>query len=375
MTTKLVVPAQKWKRGVARGRAQLIDTGETKMKAAVIRAFGGPEQIQLEEIVTPTPGPNEVLVKVLAVGVNRLDHYVRLGQIAPTLAFPHILGSDAVGEVVELGAGASRLRIGDRVISMPGYPTNPTEVNIRPVTVAPSYSIPGIQISGTYAQYIVVPENWLLRDTTGLPIEQLAALPVALLIAIRSVQIVGEVKAGHQILIHAGASSTGIMSIQVARALGARVAATVQNEASATIAAQLGAELVIDTNKQDFVEELDKWTNGRGVDVAIDNLGGAILPRTIAAVKPLGIIVAMGFMAGTEVTFDIRNFFFTQKQLRGTLVGDIEDFAAWLAPIKEGKIQPLIDSVLPLSEAAEAHRRIANNQTQGSIVLLPWEER
>lgn len=344
------------------------------MKAAVIRAFGGPEQIRIEELPTPTPGPGQVLVKVLAAGVNRLDHYVRLGQINPNLAFPHILGSDAVGEVAELGAGVSRFAIGDRVITMPGYPTNPAEAHIRPVTTAASYAIPGTHIQGAYSQYLVISENWLLRDTSGLPVEQIAAMPVALLIAIRSVQIVGEVKAGDQVLIHAGASSTGIMSIQVARALGARVAVTVQNEPSAELARSLGAELVIDSGKEDFVQALATWTDGRGVDVAIDNLGGNILAKTIDAVRPQGIIVTMGFMAGPEVTFDVRNFFFTQKQLRGTLVGDIEDFAAWMDPIREGKIRPVIDSVLPLSEAAAAHERIAANQACGSIVLLPWAE-
>lgn len=341
------------------------------MKAAVIRAFGGPEQIRLEEIPTPKPGAGEVLVKVLAIGTNRLDHYVRLGQIAPALPFPHILGSDAVGEIVELGAGVTDFQVGERVISMPGYPTDPAEAEVRPVTAAKSYAIPGIQIPGTYAQYIVVPKQWLLRDTTGLPAEQIAALPVPLLIAIRSVQIVGEVKQGDLVLVHAGASSTGMMSIQVARALGARVATTVQSDASAKLAASLGAERVINTSETDFVEALNDWTDGRGVDVAIDNLGGDILQKTIAAVRPLGIIVTMGFMAGTKATIDVRDFFFAQKQLRGTLVGDIEDFAAWLAPIREGKIKPVVDSVMPLAHAAQAHERIANGQTQGALVLVP----
>ncbi len=341
------------------------------MQAAVIRAFGGPEQIRLEEIPTPKPGPGEALVKVLAIGTNRLDHYVRLGHIAPELAFPHILGSDAVGEIVELGAGVVDFQVGERVIAMPGYPTNPAEAAVRPVTAAQSYAIPGIQIPGTYAQYIVVPQQWLLRDTTGLPAEQIAALPVPLLIAIRSVQIVGEVKQGDLVLVHAGASSTGMMSIQVARALGARVATTVQSEASAQLAASLGAELVINASEQDFVEAVNDWTGGRGVDVAIDNLGGDILQKTIAAVRPLGIIVTMGFMAGTQATIDVRDFFFSQKQLRGTLVGDIEDFAAWLAPIREGKIKAVIDSVMPLAQAAQAHERIASSQTQGALVLVP----
>lgn len=344
------------------------------MKAAVIYAFGGPEQIHIEDIPTPTPGPGQVLIKVLAVGINRLDHYVRLGQINPHLLFPHILGSDAVGEVVELGAGVSLFAVGDRVITMPGYPTDPAEAHIRPVTATKSYAIPGTHIQGTYAQYIVVPEAWLLRDTSGLPVEQIAAMPVALLIAIRSVQIVGEVKAGDHVLIHAGASSTGIMSIQVAQALGAHVAVTVQNETSAELVRSLGVERVINSSQEDFVQAITTWTDGRGVDVAIDNLGGNVLAKTIDAVKPQGIVVAMGFMAGPEVTFDIRSFFFTQKQLRGTLVGDIEDFAAWLDPIRDGKIKPIIDSVLPLSSVVQAHERIADNLAKGSIVLLPWAE-
>lgn len=344
------------------------------MKAAVIHAFGGPEQIHIEDIPTPNPGPGQVLIKVLAVGINRLDHYVRLGQINPHLHFPHILGSDAVGEVTELGIGVSRFAVGDRVITMPGYPTDPAEAHIRPVTATKSYAIPGAHIQGTYAQYIVVPEAWLLHDTSGLPVEQIAAMPVALLIAIRSVQIVGEVKAGDHVLIHAGASSTGIMSIQVAQALGAHVAVTVQNEASAELVRSLGVDLVINSSQEDFVQAIMIWTGGRGVDVAIDNLGGDVLAKTIDAVKPLGIVVAMGFMAGPKVSFDIRNFFFTQKQLRGTLVGDIEDFAAWLDPIREGKIKPIIDSILPLSNVVQAHERIADNLAKGSIVLLPWAE-
>jgi NADPH:quinone reductase-like Zn-dependent oxidoreductase len=341
------------------------------MKAAVIRSFGGPEEIKIEETKIPQPGPGEVLIKTQAIGTNRLDHYTRLGQINPEITFPHILGSDAVGQVTKLGAGVTGFNIGDRVISMPGYPLDPTESSIRPVTAASSYVIPGVHIQGTYSEYIVVPAHWLLIDNTELPVEKIAALPVPLLIAIRSVEIVGEVKSGDAVLVHAGASSTGMMSIQVAKALGARVATTVQNSNSADIAAQCGADFIINTNDQDFVSAINEWTAGRGVDVAIDNLGGDILQKTIHAVRPGGIVVSMGFMAGTRVTIDIRDFFFSQKQLRGTLVGDIEDLARWLPAIKEGVIRPLIDCTLPLSQAAQAHERIANNQTRGAIVLIP----
>ncbi|MTC74403.1 zinc-binding dehydrogenase [Providencia sp. wls1919] len=341
------------------------------MKAAVIHQFGGPEEIKYEELKMPQPGSGEVLVKTLAIGTNRLDHYVRLGEISPDITFPHVLGSDAIGQVINWGKDVTGFNVGDRVISMPGYPLDPSEVHVRPVTVASSYAIPGVHTQGTYAEYIVVPAQWLLIDNTDLPVEQIAALPVPLLIAIRSVEIVGEVKAGDTVLVQAGASSTGMMSIQVAKALCARVVTTVQNSNSVETVKEFGADFIINTSEQDFVSAIHEWTEGKGVDVAIDNLGGDILQKTINVVRPEGIIVSMGFMAGTQATIDVRNFFFTQKQLRGTLVGDIEDFSRWLPAIKKGLIRPLIDSTMPLSQAANAHERIANNQARGAIILIP----
>lgn len=342
------------------------------MKAAVIRSFGGPEVLHIEEIPTPKPGHGEVLVKVLAALVNRLDHYIRAGEITPTLTFPHVLGLDAVGEIADLGEGVTRFKVGDRVIAMPGYPTDPAEANIRPVSGAASYSMRGLQLPGSYAQYIVIPEKWVLADTTGLPVEQVATLPVPLLTALRAVQIVGEVKAGDTVLVQAGGSATGLMCIQVACALGARVATTVRSSASAEAVQSAGAQLIINTRDSDFNKAIAEWTGDRGVDVAIDCLGGADFEKTLNAVKMQGIVVSMGFMAGTEVKFDIRNFFFAQKQIRGCLSADIEDLAGWLDRIRDGQIKPLVDSVLPLSEAAKAHERIAGNSAKGGVVLLPW---
>ncbi len=343
------------------------------MKAAVIRSFGDPDVLKLEEIEQPELKAGQVLIKVKAALVNRLDHYIRLGEIDPNLLFPHVLGLDAVGDVAEVGAGVSRFKIGERVIAMPGYPIDPTEFKVRPATSASSYSLRGLQLPGSYAQYIVAPQEWVLSDTTGLPQEQVGSLPVPLLTSIRAVQISGEVKTGDHVLVHAGGSATGVTSIQVAKALGATVATTVRSSESAAMAESAGADLIINSSSEDYLQLVKKWTAGRGVDVAIDSLGGKGFAQTIEAVKTQGIVVAMGFMAGTEVKFDIRNFFFGQKQIRGCLNADIEDLAAWLTPIREGKIKAIVDSTLPLSEASEAHRRIAANTAKGSIVLLPWQ--
>ncbi len=244
------------------------------MKAAVIHGFGGPEVFSVEEVPTPVAGPGQVLVKVLGALVNRLDHYIRQGDITPTLKFPHILGLDAVGEVAVLGEGVTRFRMGERVITMPGYPADPKEYAFRPTTLAPSYSMRGLQLPGTYAQYVAVPQEFVLKDTTGLPIEMVAALPVPFMTAVNAVQIVGQVKAGDFVLVHAGGSATGQMSIQVARALGARVAATARSIEAREMAGEAGAELVVNASDSDFNEWISKWTDGRGVDVAIDSLGG-----------------------------------------------------------------------------------------------------
>ena len=186
--------------------------------------------------------------------------------------------------------------------------------------------------------------------------------------------MVGGVKAGDKVLITAGASGTGSMAIQVAKALGAAAAATVRDDAKGEYTKSLGADLVINTRKEDFVERVREWTDGRGADVVIDNLGGTVLPKSIDAVKALGIVVALGFVAGTEVTFDIRNFFFGQKQLRGTMFGDVDDFNWGMGHVVEGRIKPSLDRTLPLSQAAEAHRLISSNRVTGNIVLLPWAE-
>ena len=188
--------------------------------------------------------------------------------------------------------------------------------------------------------------------------------------AVHSLKI-GEVKAGDKVLIHSGASGSGSMQIQVAKALDADVATTVRSDAKGEFAKQAGADLVINTRTEDFVARVKEWTGGGGVDVVIDNLSGDVLAKSIEAVRPMGVIVAFGFAAGAEVKFDIRSLFFAQKKIRGSMASDPEDLQFGLELIKKGKVRPMLDRTFPLSQAAEAHRLIATNQVTGNIVLLP----
>ena len=344
------------------------------MKAALIREFGDVDVLKYEEVETPRPKPKYILIKVLAAGVNRLEHYFREGSLVPEIPFPQILGADAAGEVAELGQGVTGFEVGERVIPMPGFPLKEEEYDIRPTATAPSFTLPGMGIPGTYAQYIEVPAQWVVGDNTGLNPEEVATLPMVLGTGVRCVKEVGGVNPGDKVLVHSGAGGAGSMQIQVAKALGAQVATTVRDDAKGEFARKLGADLVINTNKEDFVQRVKEWTDGLGADVVIDSLGGDVLPKSIDAAKPLGVIVAFGFVAGTQVTFDIRNFFFGQKQLRGTMAYDPEGLAWGLEQVRAGRIKPMLDKALPLSHAAEAHRLVSTNQVTGNVVLLPWAE-
>jgi len=343
-----------------------------KMKAVVIKEFGDFDVLKYEDIDIPKPQAGNVLVKVLAAGVNRLDHYIRKGTVVPELSFPHILGADAAGEVAELGEGVTGFKIGERVLVAPGYPQKEEETNVRPTIAAPSFALPGLHISGTYTQYMEVPAYAVVKDNTGLQPEEVATLPVVLATAVHALKQIGEVKAGDKVLIHSGASGSGSMQIQVAKAIGADVATTVRSDAKGETAKKAGADLVINTSNEDFVERVKEWTGGQGADVVIDNLAGDVLAKSIETARPMGIIVAFGFAAGTEVKFDIRSLFFAQKQLRGSMASDTEDLEFGLELIRQGKVKAVLDRTLPLSQANEAHRLIANNEVSGNIVLLPW---
>jgi NADPH:quinone reductase len=343
------------------------------MKAAILRDYGPPEVLGYGDLPTPMPGPGEVLVRVLAAGLNRLDHYLREGSVTRELKLPHVLGSDAAGVVEAVGSGVTRFSAGDRVIPMPGYPLDAAEAGFRPISAAPSYVIRGIAEWGSYAQYMVVPERWVVRDGTGLSPEEAATLPMAVVTGVRAVKIVGEVKAGDLVLVHAGASGTGSTNVQIAYALGARVAATVRTPEKAGFVRDLGAELVVPMDEGDFVSAVRDWSEGRGVSAVIDNLGGDVLTRSLDCLAPLGRLVSMGFVAGMEATIQIRPFFFAQKQIRGTLMGDVEDLEWGLEQVRQGRIRPTLDRTFPLAQAAEAHAHLAAGAARGNTVFLPWE--
>ncbi len=338
------------------------------MKAAIINRFGDPSVLELAVLPKPVPKRGELLIRIEAAGLNRLDHYIREGGVNPALKFPHVLGSDAAGVVEAVGEEVTGFDLGDRVLTMPGYPMDPSDDGAEILALSRSYAIRGLVEQGTYAEFMVAPARWTLKDRTGLPAVEAAALPMPLVTAVRSVKVVGCVNKGDKVLIHAGASGTGSMMIQVAKALGASVATTIRTESKADFVRRLGADLVVNMSDDNFVSQVHEWSDG-GVDVAVDNLGGPSLARSLEAVKPLGVVVLMGNVLGLDSTIPVRSVFFPQRQIRGAMGGEIEDFLWGLDLVRAGKIRPTLDRTFRLEEAAVAHRRLVDGQAVGNIVF------
>lgn len=341
------------------------------MKAAVITSFGEPNVFDYADVDMPEPKVGEVRIRILAAGINRLDHYLRLGGVNPEIKFPHVLGSDAVGVIDANGAQANRFQLEERVIAMPGYPLDSQDENFSPMSAAPSYLIRGVAEWGTYAEFMIVPERWLVRDETGLADELVATLPMPLVTCVRALKVVGGVEAGDTVVVHGAASGTGSISVQVAKALGATVIGTIRTPEKEEFVKSLGADFVVKTESEDFVQKVKTWTNGQGADVILDNLGGRFLSDSLKALKPLGVLVSMGMVTGMESTLEIFPFFFAQQQIRGTVMGDMEDLHWGLEQVKAGKIKPTLDRVYGLHEASAAHTRLAAGDASGTIVLKP----
>lgn len=342
------------------------------MKAVLIRAFGDSSVLEYADIAKPEPRPGHVLVKVEAVGTNYYDILVRSGIVSQAIPLPHIIGSDAVGTVEEVGEGVSSVSPGDRVIVAPGYPTEPSEWSIARENEAPSYFPTGTFERGAYTQYMEVNERWLLADKTGLSFEEVASMPLVLVTAVNAVKTKGELKAGQKVLVQGGASGSGSMVIQVAKAMGASVITTVSTPEKAAVAKAMGADEVVFYRDTNFVDAVKEWTNGDGVDLVVDPVGGTTFPGSINCMKPRAILVNFGLVAGIEATIPhLYQFFRNELTVRGSWMGSMDELRFGLDLVAQGKIKGAVDKVVPMSAAKEAHGLIESAQVNGKLVLNP----
>ncbi len=343
------------------------------MRAVTIRAFGDETALTCEEIPMPEPRPGHVLVMVEAAGANYYDTLVRSGAVSRAIALPHVFGSDVVGKIAKVGRGVTGFEIGERVIVAPGFPADPAEWGTTPENEAPSYYPTGTFSWGGYAQYMEAPARWVIADETGLPAVELATIPLVLVTAVHAVRTLAGVGPGSRILVQAGASGSGSMAIQVAKALGASVMTTVSTEKKAALARSLGADEVVRYRELDVVAAAREWTGGSGADAVIDPVGGPSLAASLDCLKPRGTVVNFGFAGGATATIPhLYPFFRNEKRIVGAWMGSMEELKFGLSLVKLGRIRPVLDEALPLSQAREAHRRIAHGEVAGKLALLPW---
>ena len=322
-------------------------------RAVVAPTPGGPEALTLVERPIPAPAAGEVLIRVAAAGINRPDVLQRLGQYAPPPGASDVLGLEVAGEIVALGEGATRHRLGERVSAL----------------VA----------GGGYADYCLAPESLALPIPAGLTDVEAAAIPETYFTVWTNVFDRGGLKAGETLLVHGGTSGIGVTAILLAKAFGAQVIVTVGSEDKAKAARDLGADVAINYRAQDFVAATKAATGGAGAHLILDMVGGDYTPRNYAAARECGRIVQIAFLHGPKVEMNLaplmmKRLTHTGSTLRPRSIAEKAAIADALQAkvwplIAAGRCKPVIDSMFPLADVAQAHARMESSEHVGKIVL------
>jgi NADPH:quinone reductase-like Zn-dependent oxidoreductase len=341
-----------------------------KTEAIVLHRHGDPDVLVRESLDIDPPGPREVLVRVRAVAMNRLDLWVRQGLPGLKLTYPHRLGCDVVGEIEAVGEGARSARPGDRVVVSPGRSCGVCERCLSGQdALCRQYAILGEHVSGGYGRHLVVPDTNLLPWPGDLGFVEVAAVPLVFLTAWQMVVEKARVRPGQTVLVHAAGSGVSTAAIQIAKLHGARVIATTGSDAKVDRARALGADEVINSTTQDFVAEVRRLTGKRGADAVIEHVGGDVMTKSVLAVASGGRIVTCGATAGHSPEIDLRHVFFRQIEILGSTMGSKGALFGILEHVKAGRLKPVVDRVLPLWSAREAHRALESRDVFGKIVL------
>ncbi len=340
-----------------------------KTEAMVIEATGGPDVIHKATIELADPGPGEVLVRVRAVALNHLDVWTRKGLPHLKYVFPHRLGADIAGEIEALGPGAKG-RIGQKVVLAPGVSCGVCAKCARGEdNLCREYKILGESTQGGYSHHVVVPDRNVLPYPEPLTWEDAAAIPLCFLTAWQMVVRKGNVQPGQTVLVQAAGSGVSSAAIQICKMLGAEVITTTSTEEKMARAVALGADHVIDYTKDDFVARVREITKRRGADVVIEHVGGEVMEKSISCAAWGGRVVTCGATTGFFPKIDLRQIFFRQVEVLGSTMGSRSDLFRVLELVSQKKLRSVVDRVLPLSEAAAAHRILEERKAFGKVVL------
>lgn len=340
-------------------------------EAVVFDRHGGPDVLERRTIDLAEPGPREVLVRVRAVAVNHLDLWVRRGGPAFRLQYPHRLGSDVAGVVEALGPGARGISPGDRVLVQPGISCGQCIACLSGRdNLCRGYRLLGENTQGGYARHLVVPDTNVVRlDDPALDFVHAAALPLCTLTAWQMVFDRAEVRPGQTVVVHAAGSGVSSIAIQLCKLVGARVIATTGSPEKVARAKELGADEVIVTGTSDYIGEVRRLTAKTGPDVILDHLGGEPFEQAIVAVRWGGRVVICGATTGFTPHVDLRQIFFRQVQVLGSTMASKSRLLEALPLVRSGRLRPIVDRVMPLWNAREAHEALEARKVFGKIVL------
>jgi NADPH:quinone reductase-like Zn-dependent oxidoreductase len=325
------------------------------LKAIRIHEDGGPEVLRYEDAPDPAAGPGEVLIRLRAASLNRLDLWVRKGL--PSVPKPRILGADGAGTVEALGEGVDGLEVGQRVVINPGL-----EHGDR-ITVI------GEHMDGTHAELIAVPATNVYPLPDEISFEQAAAFPLVFETAYRMLSTRAGLQHGEWVLVWGAGSGVGSASLAVAKALGARVLATSSSDEKLARAREVGADATVNHASGDVGATVKELTDGRGVDVVVEHVGEATWKTSLQAVRIGGRVAVCGATTGPNPPAQLHRVWWKQLTIVGSTMGTRADFEAVYDLVKSGRAKPAVDQVFPLTEARAAHERMEAGEQFGKIVL------
>jgi NADPH:quinone reductase-like Zn-dependent oxidoreductase len=342
------------------------------MKATIFKQHGGPEVLEYTDVPEPAVRADEVLVEVRACALNHLDIFVRNGLPGIKIPLPHILGNDVAGVVREVGELVTWVNRGDEVMVQPGVSCGHCEACLGGRdNLCRDYDMVGYRRDGGYAGLVAVPGANVFAKPSGLSWEEAAAIPLVTLTAWHMLVTRANVQTGEDVLVHAAGSGVGSVAIQIAKLRGARVITTASTDAKLEKARELGADETINYTRDDWPAEVRRLTGRKGVDVVVEHTGAATWPGSISALKNNGRLVTCGATSGFDARTDLRQVFYRHLTLLGSFMGSKAELLEAMKFVAAGKIRAVVDRVLPLSEARQAHQLIENREQFGKVVLKP----
>ena len=337
------------------------------MKAAFFRQHGGPEVMEFGDRPEPALEPGSVLVRVRAAALNRVDKWTRDGYPGLKLALPHSPGSDGAGEVA---AGAALFQPGARVVINTNIGCGVCEFCVAGQdNLCLRWNLLGETIPGTDAEYVTVPARQLLALPADVPCEQAAAAALVFQTAWHSLITRGQIRAGETVLVVGAGGGVNTAAIQIAKLAGCRVFVVGSQARKLELAGSLGADVLIDRSQVDWSRQVYQLTQKRGVDVVVDNVGGATLMASLRAARRGGRILSVGNTAGPKVEFDNRYMFAKHLSLIGSTMSTRAEFATVMGLVFAGRLKPIIDSRFPLADIRSAHERLESGEVLGKVVL------